>query len=597
MAHFVIAADADPERRHQFVQNAREKLAKLPGLIIRQFNCGEIVAITALFPAAPHDEYQTADSLSCLLGYAIGETGQQLDAESIFKIWNAKGNGDPRFGGFFAAATFSREHGIVVGGDLLGIFPVYYTECGEAFVAGSTPELLAAHPAFNAELDFTGLTGILLTNGLLFNRPLFQRAKRLRAGCQLHWNPNRGANEVEIFSIASIEIDDQISPDQAREMADAELGRAIRQHRPDGVATTLMLSGGMDSRLMAGFLSTENVTNSATCLGIPTDLEMQISACAAKSIGWKFHGENYKTAPGEFVQAARNVARWEHLANGFSHLESESSAEFVGQIAPRFWSGFSLEDVMGGAGIPFGWDKEKQLYSYETFFARLNVWGISPAILPKLLRCPDSIERVQSVMADFRRDYQEAAASDRQRAAFLKLLTRARLHVGGVIHRMSFRSWPLLPFLDCALLEKLLSLPPELTRDRQLQKDLLRHRCPALAEIPREHNSFFLEPLNPTFLARQKALFQKRWRRWYWSKWKQEEPRRYYRCYDLNNPEWLAVRLAAEPLRSRTEGWLNRRTLDELLPHAGSRVAYKDPIGHSGAARLLLGLLLWNERD
>lgn len=597
MAHFVIAADADPVRRNQFAQNARKKLATLPGLIVRQFDCGEAVVITALFSNAPHDEYQSADSLSCLLGYAIGDAGQHLDAESIFKIWNRKVSGDEGFGGYFAAVTFSKEHGIVVGCDLLGFFPVYYTECDGALIAGSTPELLAAHPAFKAELDFTGLAGILLTNGLLSNRPLLQRVSRLRAGCQLHWNRSRGAREVEIFSLAAIGVTDGLSLDQASEIADAELTRAIRWHQPSGVSTTLMLSGGLDSRLMAGILSTENVTDNAACLGVSTDLEMQISARSAKAIGWKFHSENYEGAANEFPKAARNVARWEHLANGFSHLESETSAEFVGQIAPMFWSGFSLEDVMGGAGFPKSWAEDRQLWTFETFFAHWNVWGISPAKLSKLLKIPNSAELVRGVVADWQRDYAAAAASDRQRASCLKLVTRARLHVAGVIHRLAFRSWPLLPFLDRELLKKLLSLPPELIANRRLHKALLQHRCPALAEIPREHNSYFLEPLDPTFFARQKAMFRKRWRRWYWQNWRKEEPRRYYRCYDLNHPQWRAVRTAAEPLRFKMEEWLDRETLNQLLPQAEARVAFKDPIAHSGAARLLLGLLLWNERD
>ena len=38
MAHFIIAADADPVRRNQFAQNVRKKLATLPGLIVRHLH-------------------------------------------------------------------------------------------------------------------------------------------------------------------------------------------------------------------------------------------------------------------------------------------------------------------------------------------------------------------------------------------------------------------------------------------------------------------------------------------------------------------------------------------------------------------------------
>jgi hypothetical protein len=253
--------------------------------------------------------------------------------------------------------------------------------------------------------------------------------------------------------------------------------------------------------------------------------------------------------------------------------------------------------VLGGDAFPWGFDASTGHWSFETILKQLNTWGVPVARMSDLFKTTDAREVIADLVAGFRRDYNHGSGPESQRATLLKLVTRARFHVGSVIHRLSFRSWPLLPFLDRQVLEQLLGMPAELKTNRKLQKELLIRRSSKLADIPREHNSFFLEPLRPSVLNRHTASLQKRLRRWYWQKWIKEEPRRYYRCYDLNSPQWRAVRLAAEPLRPRLEPWFDRNTSDQLLPPAESRVAFQEPISGSGTARLLLGLLLWTGRD
>jgi hypothetical protein len=412
-------------------------------MILNQYDCGELTVITARSPTAPYGEHQSPGTLSCLLGYAVDNSGCWLDARSVFEIWNREGDG--RFGGYFAAATYSTECELTIGCDLLGFFPVYYTECNGVLMAGSSPELMTAHPSFNPQLDVTGLAGILMTNGLMGNRPLFQGVRRLRSGSQLRWKAKLGVREVEVFSLSAIPFTGPISSDHACELADAELSRAIRWHRPRNTPSTLMLSGGLDFRLMAAYLVSEGITDSAVGLGRPTDLEVQVGARAAAAIGWKFHREIREPDPSEFAAAARHLAGWEHLAGGFSHLDTQCSANIVGKAAPMFWSGFSLEDVLGGDAFLWGCDAGTGHWSFETILEQLNTWGVPLARMPNLLRTSNAREIIADLAAGLQHDYNHGSGPDSQRATLLKLLTRARFHIGSVIHRLSFRSWPLLP--------------------------------------------------------------------------------------------------------------------------------------------------------
>lgn len=597
MAHFALSIDSDPSRRDRFARAATAALKAFPKLHIHQIQCGDLVVVIARNRTAPHSIFEAPGNAAFLLGYALDEAGHWLDARSISATWTASKNGASGFDGYFIAGTYCAERGLVLGSDLLGFFPVYHAETGGALVVSSSPQLLQAHPLMKPALDERGLIGVLLINSLLADRPLLKSVRRMKPGHQLRWSAAGVLIEREVFSLSNLACNAAISEQQACEVADAELLRAIRRHRPDNTPTTLMLSGGLDSRLMAAYLQSEQITNSAVGLGRPTDLETGVGRRVATELGWDFRFESSEFTAAEFGAAAALTAKWEHLAGGFSHVEGLRSAEIVGSAAPMSWSGFALEDVLGGDAFIYGWNPERGEWSFETIFSHFNAWGLPRHRIAELFTSPDAAELAREAVEELRLQYNHGTAPEPGRASLLKLLTRARYHIGSVIHRLSFGSWPLLPILDRRLLETQFAMPSALKQNRALQKNLLLRKSPQLARIPREHNSFLFEPLHPSPFAHTIASFQKRFRRWYWQKWRKEEPRRYYRLYQMNGPNWRAAREAAEPHRARLEQWMNRKVLDSLLPPPGQTLSFKEPISGSGVSRLLIGLALWSARD
>jgi asparagine synthase (glutamine-hydrolysing) len=264
-----------------------------------------------------------------------------------------------------------------------------------------------------------------------------------------------------------------------------------------------------------------------------------------------------------------------------------------------FWSGFIVEEVLGGFGQDYAWNPRTRVWSCETLFTKLNEWGAPLPTLRKLLRSAEAEELIEAQLGVFRQDYERAEERPPQRAFRMKLATRVRFHLGASLHRLCFRSWPLLPILDRRLLDVLFNAPAEMLQDRRLEKDLLVRRFPVLARIPWEHNSFRLVPLQATGLCRiplaQPAVtaLRTKARRWYWQQWRKSEPRRYYRCYDLDGPWWRAVRAEAEAYRDRLDEWLDRPALDSLLPPPHVELRSRNPFSEGATQRLLLGLLLW----
>jgi len=599
MAHLALTIDPDPMRRRQFLSRAAADLKSLPNLEITQTEAGELAIVWARGSEAPQSCHAQAAEFALLLGHAIDADGNRLDARTLLAQWSNPATRGEVFDGYHAAVVFSQAGGLSLGIDFSGLFPIYYADCNGALIAGTSAKLFAAHPLFETELDLRGLAGIFLANGLLDNQSLLRGVKRLGMGCQLRRETGKKTAEVETFRLQPHERHLRLSEPEARELVDAEIVRAIRRHRPGNSATTLMLSGGWDSRLMAGYLSAEGVTDSAVCLGRPTDLEAPIAARVAAALNLKLHREPQEPDAGRNCELARRVADWEHLSGGFSNLEVEASGETVGRTAPAFWSGYAVEDVLGGEAARFGLNGKTGAWSFENTFKVVNQWGLPPEILKTLLRAPEAEQWIQEQIEAFRRDYQHTGESPAQRAFRTKLATRLRFHVGSVLHRLCFNSWPLMPIFDRHLLDILYNLPAGILLERHLEKNLLIQRFPRLAKIPREHNTFHLDSLPTAGLARVPLLraaaasLERKARRWYWQRWKKIEPRRYHRHYDLNGPSWQAVRAEAEPHRGRLDEWLNRGIVNDLLPPPGGEVKLRDVFADGAPRRTLLGLMFW----
>jgi hypothetical protein len=262
-----------------------------------------------------------------------------------------------------------------------------------------------------------------------------------------------------------------------------------------------------------------------------------------------------------------------------------------------------VEDLLGGEAVRFGLDVQTGKWSLENTFKEINQWGLTPDILKSLLRTPEAEPLIQEQIGTFRRDYERAGESPAQRAVRTKLATRIRFHIGSVLHRLCFHSWPLLPMFDRRLLDVFYNLPAEILIARRLEKNLLIRRFPRLAEIPREHNTFQLDLLRPAGLAGVPLLraatdsLGRKARRWYWQRWKKIEPRRYHRFYDLNGSYWRPVRAGAEAHRDRLDEWLNRKIVDDLLPPPDADLKLGDSFADGAPRRTLQGLLLWAARN
>jgi len=596
MAHVAILVADDPIHHDRFAA-AVSGLFALPGAVAGAVRQGPLACLWACGPTAPVDLHRDGDTVALLVGYAIDAAGRRMTARDLAHDWLGP-SGRPRaYDGYHMGLAFAPDRGLVVGIDPLGMFPLYHAALegpGAGVVAATTPEAIARHPAVVPRIDRAALAGVLLVHGPLADRPLLAGCRRLATGHALCHRPGRPPAEVEVYRPTSEPPPPGESAAAAVARIDHELTAAFRRHRPAAEPTSLLLSGGLDSRLVACILADEGVPTTALVLGQERDFEVVAGGAVARRLGMPLEVVSTEDHDDDFADRVRRDVGFSHLSgvpNGDDLAEGLARATATGRW---FWSGLAFDWVVEPVSAVDGRDRRSGAWRFELLLAYLNRWGVSVDRLPGLLG-DDGAALVHDAVARLRAGCHDHPDGPLAGGCRVRWNHRSRNHLATVLHRTTWHCWPLVPTLDRRVVEAIAGLAVERVADRSLEIALLAARRPELGDIPRDANSFVFrsvagggDPLG--LLGRLATSARKRAARWYWRGLRGHDPRRYARLFDVDHPRWRNTRHAAEPLRPRLHGILAPREVDRILPPAARRAALRDPINGGGAIRLLLGL-------
>jgi len=609
MGSFVLAVDPVAQRRKAFRAAARELIAPVPGLSVREAEWGEAALVWAVNPQLPHETRTSPRGSGLLLGYAVGPGDRWQSLEELLALWSGSRPDDavpPNWvcDGFFGACVATERDGLLVACDPFGIFPLYYANLGDVVLIGNSAWPFRAHPHFRDEFDPRGLAGILVSNGLIGGRTLQRGVLRVAAGNWLAVPPGEPARELRAYRLPEQEV---ISPsaqtfEESKQLVDQALRAAFARHRPPDGSGSLMLSGGLDSRLVAGYLDQAGLTQRAMTMGHEYDFEFKAARKVAKTLGWTHDREPDDLTPEQFRELARRTARWEQLASGFGFLESWSNAAALGQKGRWFWSGNWMDVLVGGEGIHWSWDRRLGRHTVDRMWVRLLRWGMAPEQVDRLLGQGPGVGLGSEVAHELRAGFRPGRETLSQWSIRAITSLRMRFHLGPWATRFSFNAWPLSVGQDRRLVELIHRLPWQHLVMRRLELALVRDHFPKLAAIPRDSNSWRRERIAEprTWLERLAVWCERQWfglhrvHEWYWHVWRGVEPRRYQRCYDLSAPTWKAVRDEAERFRGNLSGLVDLQVLDQLLPGPEMRINDFAQNPQNGARRNLLGLLIWS---
>lgn len=598
MANFLLLIDPDPDRGSAFIRAAEPKLPPLDGLAGGLLDAGDCRVAWAAHASAPVDAAGDSTGLSIIWGDALKRgTGERLAAKELRA--SADAPLDVR-DGFHAAAVCESSRGVTITTDPLGLFPVYYWTAGNVLLAGSSPELFRHHPLFERKLDPAGLAGILLTNGLVGGRTLLRGVRRLAPGAAMRWRPGNEPREIECFEWPETGRYHDLPYSAHVELIDDALGKAAARHATGASRVGLLLSGGRDSRMLGGYLSRAGVPLTALTLGLPADFDRRCARGVAEALGLEHHCTDVDY--GEYARCAEASVRWEHLAGGFNNVTDWSAYSKFRDTAPRFAMGALCDAIIGGSNVDPAYSKEEGRLSFDRLLESVTRRGFSVETLKRLLRKDVFGDLAEVTAAECRETYEGYSDSESQRAFRFGLEHLERFHVGSMAWACSFSGWPVLPFCDTELLKSVCGLPAASLSGRRIQDAILCSRFKELAALPLDRNSLETAPLlpGPEHLLRMHArTFMARWG--LSSTDKKPDPARerryYYRIWDIGNPGWASIRQDAERCRDRAGDLFDRSVLEELLPPPDRPIRTDGRLYDSSGAKLLLGFLLWAEKN
>lgn len=582
MTDFVLSFDADADRRERWMGSATRRFAPVARRAGGGFRHGDFALEWTCPLEAPISVLDSDQAFALVLGEAIDEHGVRVDGNRLRKAWSTGRPTLASWAGYHLAILLDKkERTLLVGSDVLGCFPIHHLVHEGATIAASAPDLLLGQPETDMTLDLEGLAGILHTNGLVGGRTLWRGIRRLPADRALGVSNGRERHVARV-GIPWMES----TPDLRRADIAAQAGilgesaaDAARSMFPSPASTGLLLSGGLDSRLVTGYLRENRISASTYTFGSSSDLESLIARQVAGFLGWRH------MLVEEPLQRFHETARWSVTREGLSGgllmpfgallVEEDLSPPFPA----RTITGIQLEPVFGGLFLE---DRED-----------IHNTGLRPDVFHSLGPGASLVDAHRS-MLDILRHEQEALPGEADQRGWLQdLHQHYRFQLGNILWRLSQSTWPVPLSLSPGLLSIRRALPflPEPFGARSIQKKLVVDRFPDLAAIPFDANSFQWYVLRTTHRTLWRELFLRIHRKI--GVRLGRETRYYHRLSDLRNPHWERIRRLAEPGRRALEDLLSAEPLRSFLPPPSVSIPnLADPFAASEGHRILLGVML-----
>jgi asparagine synthase (glutamine-hydrolysing) len=594
MANFLVTLDPDPERRAAFCRRAAQHIALMPGLAPGTISCGRMTALWAAGPRAPIAVREDARGAVILLGDAIDSGGARMSVDDVRAAWTQSDRVPPAVDGYHAAVVYAPATGLRIGTDLIGMFPVYWWAQGDVLLAGSSPELFRLHPAFRPTLDPEGLAAILLTSLSIGGRTLEHGVRRLAPGFALWAAPGSPPNERRQYTLPLSSRYHDLPFSAQADLLHEALTDSVGRHAPRNEPCAQSLSGGRDSRQLAGMLHAQGTAVTAVTFGDGRDFEMRCAVAVARETAREHRTLALEVDPdGAFVE---QHARWLHCASGFNAVSHWGSGARMVNMPARMVTGYAMDPIVGGTHVMWAYDKAHRRFTFDAFFARLNAYAIPGDTLGALLAPIGGRDLVAAAKQAVRDVYESYSDVESQRAWCFDVHHRQRLHVGTSPWLFSFGIWPVQPAIDTRVLEVAGGLPIGTLAERRAQDAIIIKRFPTLAELPLDRNNCDTTPLAPRarYVAVQSVRQRlARLRRVAGDGGRAAERRFYYRLYDVNGRGWRAARRLAEPHRDALDGIVDRAQLDAYLPPPDQDLVMRNGIVDASGSKLLVGLTLW----
>jgi asparagine synthase (glutamine-hydrolysing) len=414
------------------------------------------------------------------------------DAELLLQLYTEQGEACAcQLNGAFTAAIWDRRaQKLTVLNDRLGLYPLYYARVDGRLLFASGVRALLADPVLSRDPDPIAIAQFLTFDHVLDDRTLLAAVRLLpqasiltfqdgRLAIHPYWRPQ--------YSRAYPLQDEEAWMDQLMAHLRCAVTRQATDDRPAG----LLLSGGLDSRVILALLAETKSRGRLHTFtwGIPGCDDARLARELAAQVGARHHF--FELKPDWLIHKAAEAVRLTDGLGNVVNLHAYATLEEEAAHAQVLYKGF-LGDAMMGFGLRYQFWGEYDEATWER--AHLQVHR-DQGVITFDPWAPDGHARLFSpefqrqigdgVMAAYRagmRAAQSELLAD-QRCYFDLTQRVPRMTINGVEvvrSRVAVR----LPFADNDLVAFTLTVPPGLRYERRLIKRAFARAYPALAKVP-----------------------------------------------------------------------------------------------------------------
>jgi len=408
-------------------------------------------------------------------------------ADLMLRVYERGGAaGLHRVNGAFAVAVWDRrERQLVLFNDRLGLHPLYYAQVNGGLLFGSGVRSLLAAPALNRTVDLVAINQFLVHDHVLDDRTLVESVRLLPQASVLTFRD--GALSIRPYW--RLRYPEQYKPQAEEayvEQLEHHLRQAVRRQRPDGRPAAMLLSGGVDSRLLLGLLCEEAGPVQTFTFGVPRCDDAVVAAEVARACGTAHRF--FELKPDWLAGMADDAVRATDGLGNIVNLHAMANVEAQSRHAGVLYKGFLGDALLGWALRRQMWGDYADNDRYEVHRAAHRFHGVlnyEPHEEARLFTDAFAARVGDGVYSAYRDGMNRSGSHQigNQRLYFDLTQRVPRMTLNGVEVART-HAIVRLPFGDNDLLDFTLTVPPGFLFERYLPKAVLIQRFPKLAGIP-----------------------------------------------------------------------------------------------------------------
>lgn len=390
-------------------------------------------------------------------------------------------------GAFVLAIWDERNHTLLVANDRLGLYPLYYAHTARGLIFSSGVRALLADPAVSRELDRVAIAQFMTFEHVLDDRTLLESVKLLPQASILTFR--EGALRIHPYWTLSYAEQHRLRDiDEDVQQLNDLLTRAIQRMALDDLPKGILLSGGMDSRMVLALLSEIVPPGRLDTFtwGIPGCDDCRAAGELAAIAKTRHHF--FELKPDWLIEKADEAVRLTDGLGNITNLHALAAAPQEGAISKVLFKGFLGDAMFGFAVNRRFWANYDDQTAFHVHVQSHHDHGVIHYDQPEqaLVFTPDFQRQVgdavfESYRAGMRRSNASQLATQRLYFDLTQRVPRMTIHGVQVVRPYAAVR---LPFADYDLVDFSLEIPPGYMFERYVAQRAFIENYPKYAKVP-----------------------------------------------------------------------------------------------------------------